>query len=235
VVTAEEQKAYFSVLTKALEQLRPEYAQKTLHISHGMLRTPEGKMSSRKGNVLGGGTIIEDAEERAREKIKESDRDLEDPDALATQEGVAAVKYAVLKQTPGKNVVFDIDEELSLEGDSGPYLQYTHTRCVSVLAQGKELGLSPDASNPPAEAYQLERLLYRFPEVVADAFEDKAPQQLVTYLTDVAGRFNTFYGEERIADADDEYAPYKLALTEAVRVVLRNGLSVLGISAPEKM
>ena len=235
IVTADEQSSYFQVLFKALEELQSEYANKSLHIPHGMLQTPEGKMSSRKGTVLGGGTVLEDAEQHAKEKIKESDRELEDPDKLATQEGVGAVKYAVLKQTPGKNVVFDLDEALSLEGDSGPYLQYTHTRCVSVLAQGKELGLTPDASNPPAEAYELERLLYRFPEVVASAFEDKAPQQLVTYLTDIAGRFNTFYGSERIADTDDEYAPYKLALTEAVRVVLRNGLDILGISAPDRM
>jgi arginyl-tRNA synthetase len=235
IVTADEQKGYFQVLLKALEQIQAEYADKTRHISHGMLETPEGKMSSRKGNVLGGGTLVEEAEARSREKIKESERDIENPEQLATDEAVAAVKYAILKQAPGKNVVFDMEAELSLEGDSGPYLQYTHTRVVSVLAQGEQRGLFPGTDTPPADPYELERLLYRFPEVVAEAFDNTAPQQLVTYLTDIASRFNTLYGQETILDENDEYTPYKLALTDAVRVVLRNGLSILGIRAPHKM
>ncbi|MEX0930067.1 MAG: arginine--tRNA ligase, partial [Candidatus Paceibacterota bacterium] len=172
VVTGNEQTSYFQVVMAALDKLRPEWVAKTKHIEHGMLRTPEGKMSSRKGNVIGGGTLIEDVEERAREKIAESERELDDPEKLATQEAVAAIKYAILRQTPGKNVVFDIDQSLSLEGDSGPYLQYTHTRCVSVLEKAEREGVTPSIEKAPADPFELERVLYRFPEVVERAFAD---------------------------------------------------------------
>ncbi|MEX1027887.1 MAG: arginine--tRNA ligase, partial [Candidatus Paceibacterota bacterium] len=235
VVTANEQTSYFQVVLAALGKLRPEWREKTKHIEHGMLQAPDGKMSSRKGNVIGGGTLIEDVEERAREKIAESERELEDPEKLATEEAVAAIKYAILRQTPGKNVVFDIDQSLSLEGDSGPYLQYTHTRCVSVLEKAEREGVTPSIETAPAESYELERVLYRFPEVVERAFADLSPQALVTYVTELASMFNTFYGTEQIVSADDEYSPYKCALTRATRTVLANGLHILGIDAPERM
>jgi len=235
VITANEQTAYFQVVQKVLEQLNSVYAEKTRHITHGILRTPEGKMSSRTGNVLGGGTIVTDAENRARNKIRETNRDLDNPDQLATDEAVAAIKYAILKQVPGKDVTFDIEQSLSLEGDSGPYLQYTHTRCVSILEQAEQKGLEPDVSYIPDELYEIERILYRFPEVVAVSFDEMAPQQLVGFITHVASQFNTLYGTETLVDEKDVYSPYKLAITEAVRIVIKNGLSVLGIRAPEKM
>ncbi|MEX1087453.1 MAG: arginine--tRNA ligase, partial [Candidatus Paceibacterota bacterium] len=235
VVTANEQTSYFQVVMAALTKLYPEWVKRTKHIEHGMLQTPDGKMSSRKGNVIGGGTLIEDVEARANEKIQETDRDLEDPDILATQEAVAAIKYAILKQAPGKNVTFDMEQSLSLEGDSGPYLQYAHTRCYSILAKAKTEGIVASIENPPAESYELERVLYRFPEIVEKAFSDLSPQYVTTYLTELASMFNSFYGTEQIVNVDDEFSPYKLALTRATQTVLANGLNVLGIEAPEQM
>ncbi len=235
VVTAAEQTTYFQVVMAALAKLRPDWAARIRHIPHGMLQTPGGKMSSRKGNVIGGGTLIEDVEVKAREKIAESDRDLADRDQLATQEAAAAVKYAILKQAPGKDVIFDMEQSLSLEGDTGPYLQYTHTRCVSVLEKARAEGMEPKVSESPAEVYELERLLYRFPEVVERTFRELAPQHLTAYLTELASSFNSFYGREQIVDPGDPVSSYKLALTRAARTVLRNGLYILGIEAPDKM
>lgn len=230
VITANEQDAYFRVVLEAMHKLFPDIAERTTHISHGMMRFVEGKMSSRKGNVITGESLITDIEARALERMDERDQ------TIAKKVAVAAVKYSILKQTPGKDSVFDPAQALSLEGDSGPYLQYTVVRAQSVLARARELNLEPAIENvPEGMVTDVQRLLHRFPEILLRAEKERAPQLVVTYLTELASSFNTFYAGVKIVDPNDVLSPYWLSLTNAVATVLTNGLSVLAITVPERM
>lgn len=234
VVTGNEQTEYFKVLYAALREVFAVPTEKKLeHIPTGFLTLTTGKMSSRKGNVLTGESLLEEMEEEAREKAEEARTS--NLDELTKQVAVAALKYQILRQATGTNIVFDKDKALSFEGDSGPYLQYTHARIGSVAKKAEALGIAPSLDNAPAVPYAIERTLYRFPEVIAEALAERAPHKVTTFITDLAGDFNSFYGQEKIADAADEYASYKLALALAVRQTIKNGLWVLGMSAPEEM
>ncbi len=230
-VTASEQAEYFKVVIAAMRKIFPDIADKIRHIAHGMMRFSSGKMSSRKGNIVSGESLIEDVEVLVRERMKET-RSMEG--TLSADVAVAAIKYSILRQGTGKDIVFDPEKSVSLEGDSGPYIQYAHTRAASVIAKAHEMGVEADSENPPAKSYELERLLYRFPEVVARATAEYEPHYLTTYLTQIAGAFNSFYAAERIVD-DKDYAAYKLSLTGAFAQTMKNGLWLLGIVAPEKM
>lgn len=220
IMTAAEQSGHFAVFLAALEDIAPVVAQKTAHIPHGFLRLTSGKMSSREGNVITARELLLDLIERASERNS-------DP-VIAEQVAVAAVKYLVLRQAPGGDIIFDPEKSLSLEGDSGPYLQYALVRAKSILVQGTEAG---DAT--PYAQETLARLIARFPEVVVRAEALRAPHTLTQYLTQLAGEWNSFYARERIVGSEDEQA--KLALVRAFAVTMENGLRFLGIPAPEKL
>jgi len=232
--TAVEQREYFQVVFKALSLLRPDLAGKLVHVPHGMMILASGKMSSRKGNVITGESLIKDMLALATEKV--ADRPLTDDEKedVARAVAIAAVKYSVLKQGAGKNITFDPEQSLSFEGGSGPYLQYAHTRAASVLAKAQTEQVSPSTELAPKEATVLERLLYRFPEVVLRAREEHEPHYVTTYLVEIASEWNAWYGQEKILDGA-LFAPYKLALAQAVQQTLANGLYLLGIEAPERM
>lgn len=220
-ITAVEQNNYFDVVFKAATLLRPEFEGKLKHIGHGMMTGPGGKkMSSRKGDTITGESFILD--------VKEAVAKRNDDEVIINQVAVAAIKYTILKQSSGKNIVFDLEQSLSFEGNSGPYLQYAHTRAQSVLSKSEK-----DIDKIPESVHELERLLYRFPEVVERASNDYEPHYLTTYLTDLAGAFNNFYANERIIDSEEE--GYKLALTKAFQITMNNGLWILGIETPERM
>lgn len=234
VVTGSEQREYFKVLYAAVREVFPEVSSKSLeHIATGFLTLTTGKMSSRKGNVLTGESVLMELKDAAREKAADTRTD--DVTALTEQVAVAALKYQVLRQGLGSDIVFDKEKALSFEGDSGPYLQYTHARACSVGAKARAAGIIADVVLVPPVPYAIEHFLYRFPEVTAEALLERAPQKLVTYLTEIAGMFNSLYASEAIADPADPYASYKLALTDAVRTTLHNGIELMGATAPEKM
>jgi arginyl-tRNA synthetase len=234
IVTGSEQTEYFKVLYAALREVFEVPQEKELgHIPTGFLTLTTGKMSSRKGNVLTGESVLSQLIEEAREKAKESRA--HDVEALTRMVAVAALKYQILKQSPGSNIVFDTARALSFEGDSGPYLQYTYARARSVAAKADAAGVAKAFTQLPPEPYDLERVLCRFEEAVRESFEEYAPHVLLSYLTVLAGMFNTFYAKERIADASDAHAPYKRALVEATAVTLKNGIVMLGMEAPEQM
>lgn len=230
VVTGSEQTEYFKVLYTALAEVFPEAKEKELiHIPTGFLSLTTGKMASRKGNVLSGEEML--AELRVEAKTR---ADTDRPDVSGAV-AVAALKYQILKSRLGADIVFDKGRALSFEGDSGPYLQYTHARLGSVLEKANRVGVASLSVTPPLAAYPLEKILVRFPEVVQLALSEPGPHHLVGYLTELAGAFNTFYAVEKIADANDQYAPYKAALAAATRQTIKNGLWLLGIKAPERM
>lgn len=228
IITGNEQKEYFRVVHKAMEFVFPELARKTVHIPHGMLRLPSGKMSSRTGDVITAESLINEAKERIMKKM--TDADITDKEKVAEEVAIGALKYSILKHTIGSDIIFDFDASLSFEGDSGPYLQYAYVRAKSVVNKARESGVSPALAKIPNGVGEIPRILYQFPEVVSRANTERAPSHVVTYLTLLAQAFNNFYAHERIADS-----PYRLALAEATAIVLKNGLWILGIKVPERM
>lgn len=230
-----EQKHYFEVIKKAAELTFGEWGKKTHYLQHGRLRFADGKVSSRLGNVPLAEDLIEEVKAQAKERVEAAGKVTEDLEGLAEQVAIGALKYTFLKVAPGKNIVFDFGQALSFEGDSGPYLQYTYARIMSVLEKAIAVDIKADSTHAPQEAYFVEKILYRWPEVTKEALVERAPHIVVRYLTDLAGTFNTFYAKEKIADVEDEYSPYKVALAGAVAQTLKNGLWVLGIEAPERM
>jgi len=233
VLTGNEVNEYFRVLLSAMREVYPELAEKTRHIGHGMLRLTTGKMSSRTGNVISAESLITEVAESVLARMTEFDGSSEEKQKTAEMVAIAAIKHTILRQAPGKDIIFDPAQALSLEGDSGPYLQYALVRTKTLLAKAAEAGETPSLENAPAEMADVERLLHRFPEILARSAADLAPQHVVTYITEVASAFNAFYAGTRVIG--NPHAGYYLALTQAVGVVLENGLSVLGIPTPDRM
>lgn len=221
IVTAAEQTGHFKVVLSALGEIAPLIAEKTTHVPHGFLRLRSGKMSSREGNVITAESIIEDVVKRAGEK---------NPDPLiAEQVALGAIKYMILRQAPGSDIIFDAEKSLSLEGDSGPYLQYALVRAKKILAYaGGEAG----GGVPPAP-YAFERLVIHYPEVVARSARELSPNLLTTYLTELASAWNSFYAAEQVLGSPEE--AYKQRAARAFAATMENGLAILGIPAPERM
>ncbi len=222
ILTANEQSGHFAVFLAALSEIASLLAEKTSHVPHGFLKLTTGKMSSRKGNIITAANLIQEMIQKAAEK--------NDDPIVAEQVAIGAIKYMILRQAPGGDIVFDPEKSLSLEGDSGPYLQYAYVRALSILNQKP---VPESVEEMPAEPYLLERLLIRFPQVLARAEEELAPQAVAQYLTQLAGEWNSFYAQNRILEA--EYEGYKLQLVQAFVNTMKKGLWVLGIPAPEKM
>ncbi len=232
-VTASEQKEYFKVVLAAAKRINEvqDIAQKTRHITHGMMRFADGKMSSRVGNVITGESLLSDLIEGSKEKMQ--GRTLADADKTAEQVAVGAIKYAVLKQGSGRDIIFDPEKSLSLEGDSGPYLQYALVRALSLTKAAQEAGISPGLEDMPAEASALERILIHYPSVVERAAREMEPHYVTTYLTEVAGAFNSWYASSRVIGGASPH--YGVWLAYATIKTLKDGLNVLGIPAPQEM
>jgi arginyl-tRNA synthetase len=133
IITGNEQNDYFKVLLKVMDLLKPEWANKTVHIGHGMLRFASGKMSSRKGNVITGISLLSDVREMVMEKMEGREMSPEQKEKVAGEVAVGAIKFSILKQANGKDIIFDFQKSVSFEGDSGPYLQYSAVRANSIL------------------------------------------------------------------------------------------------------
>jgi len=234
-VTGSEQKEFFTVVFDAITKVFPEQtAGKTLlHISNGFLKLTTGKMSSRLGNVITGESLIEDLQNEAKEKME--GRELKNPNEVAEQVAIGAIKYTVLKQGSGKDIVFDPEKSLSLEGDSGPYLQYAHTRALSLIREAKKAGISAQISDTPVSGAReiLARIILHFPDAVARSARELEPHHVTTYLTELASTFNSWYASERLIGGENP--EFGLLLTEATEKILAQGLDMLAIRAPEKM
>ncbi|OHA18765.1 MAG: arginine--tRNA ligase [Candidatus Taylorbacteria bacterium RIFCSPHIGHO2_01_FULL_46_22b] len=235
VITANEQDAVFTVGLEAFKQIDPKLAEKVKHLSHGMLRLPSGKMSSRSGDVITADALVSQVHTLVEEKIKDRDYDSVLKKTIGELVSIGAIKYSILRQAIGGDIVFDFDKSISFEGDSGPYLQYASTRAQSALSKAENEGVSADVQTVPTSVFALERTLVHFSEIVERAGKEYAPHHLVTYLIELAGTFNNFYANEKIVDKSDSASAYKIALTKAFRMVMETGLSILGVQIPEKM
>lgn len=242
IVTGAEIIEYFKVLIKALSLIRPELSEKTHHIPHGMVRLPQGKMSSRTGNVITGEWVLDEAVNLSKKKIAESKKTKENvSDEVSEIVGKGAVKYAMLKSSIGKDIEFNFEESISFEGNSGPYLQYTYVRTRSVLdkAQGARRKVQEDNLETgnwklEIEELVLMRMLYQFSDVVVKSAKEYSPNTLCTYLYELAQAFNNFYQKHKVIE-NGQYSEFRLQLTGKVGEVIKEGLEILGIEAPEKM
>ena len=230
-ITANEQAEYFKVVMKAASFVFPEMQDKLAYKTHGLLRFAEGKMSSRTGNIIRGEDLIADLAERA--KVRAAESRAKNAEKLSQEIAVAAIKYQILKQASGKDIIFDRERALSLEGDSGPYLQYAHARASGIVEKAKELKVKAKVDKE-AKPTELSRLLHRFPEAVEYAARELEPHLFTNYLLEFASAFNRWYANEQILDGTPA-SPHKVALADAARATLKNGLWLLGIPAPEKM
>lgn len=223
VITGNEQEQYMAVVLKAVEQFAPELTKATTHFTHGLVKLQGGvKMSSRKGNILRAVDVLDAAQEANKAATGREDE----------QAVLGAVKYSFLKQRIGADIIFDPKESVSLEGNSGPYLQYAHARARSVLSKA-----SAQPANDLPDLEDDERALARkigaYPEVVAKATEELMPHHICTYLYELAQSFNRFYEHNRVLGEPREAVRLKLVLLYAD--VLKDGLTLLGIAAPDKM
>jgi arginyl-tRNA synthetase len=219
IITANEQSEYFKVMLAALKEFDPELASKTTHLSHGFLSLSTGKMSSRTGNVYSAIKLIVDVEEQVK-KLPAS--------TVGTQN--AAIKYGFLKHRLGGDIVYDIAESVSVEGNSGPYLQYAYARAIGILQKVKS---SDDITDLDEQERSLARKVSEYPEVVARATEELMPHYIATYLYELAQAFNRFYEYNRVLG--DPREAVRANLVKAYANTLKSGLSLLNIEAPERV
>jgi len=236
IVTGNEITEYFRVLTKVMSLIVPDAGAKTRHLPHGMLRLASGKMSSRLGEVISADSLIEKVKSGLKEKGKRIDKESLAED---TSEAVAigAIKYSILKQSPGRDIVFDFAKSLSLEGDSGPYLQYTLARLNSILSKKPDKTAVQKFENlvEPLELSTIKHLL-EFPDTVATACQRMAPNHLALYLFQLANLANSYYEKTRIlGDHNENRLVARLALVESIARVLKRGLEIMGIKTPTKI
>lgn len=222
IITGNDIVEYMKVVLKSIEQFQPELPQRTKHVTHGQIKLTGGvKMSSRKGNVLFATDILEAANQAAA-KIGGQD---------SAQIANAAVKYAFLKQRAGGDIIYDPQESVSLEGNSGPYLQYAHARACSILRKAA-VDDQPLTDFDDGER-SLVRKLTEYSEVVDRAAKELMPHHVCTYLYELAQTFNRFYEHNRVID--DPRQAQRLRIVKLYADTLKNGLDLLGIYAPEQM
>jgi arginyl-tRNA synthetase len=231
-VTDSEQGPYFNVVSYAAGKINKDWKEKTYHMTHGRMTFKGQKMSSRFGNT----PIVSDILDSVNEAVYEKAGGREMNDERADMISISALKYAILRTQPGKNINFDPETSLSFEGDSGPYLQYTYARCQSILRKANEQNLKIDDKQPENwEVLDIEKILYRLPEIFESAFLNYAPQIVAGYVTDLAQLFNSWYGNTKIIDEENSNTAYRLAIVKATATVIKKSLWALGIDAPEEM
>ncbi len=236
IITGNEINEYFKVLLSAMKEVFPDLAEKTKHISHGMLRLPEGKMSSRTGNVITAESLIKEVKEKVLESMKESEMSDFEKQDIAELVAISAIKYSILRQSIGGDIIFDFDKSISFEGDSGPYLQYSIVRAKSILKKAEESNIALQLSLPENwKTTLLEKMIERFDGIVFRSAKECSPHHIANYLIELSSAFNAFYAEHKIVDAGDPLSPYRLAITRAFIIVMEKGLDMLGIKVPERM
>lgn len=237
IATASEQIEYFKVVYKAASLIAPELARKFHHIPFGMVTLKGAKLSSRNGNIVSIEQLLSMVEQSLVDIMIEKEYEEDKIHTSVEILTIAAAKYAILKNDPTKNIVFDLKETVAIEGNSGPYLLYTYARCRSVAEKAGESHYEIIIANCEfnEEELSLLRTLYKFPEVVADAGKMFAPSMIANYLYDIAQKYNLFYQKVPILNSIEKEKQFRLVLTAATAQVLKNGLNLLGIPVLERM
>lgn len=242
-VVAYQQNLHFKQVFKVVELMGYEWAKDLIHIPFGMVSLESGSMSTRAGNVVWLKDVLDRSEEQSLDIIKAKSPHLNNKETVSKQVGVGAVIFFALSSGRIKDTVFSYDEVLNFDGETGPYVQYTNARCNSVLRKAEV-----DIKNIPSgeieadfssieneSSYTLISILEQFGEILSISLDKYEPSILTRYLIDVAKAFNKFYLENRIIDGKLGVSNARLALVCSTAVVLKEGLSLLGIEAPEEM
>ena len=219
IITANEVDEYFKVVLKAMEQIKPDLAAKTVHIGHGVMRFKEGKMSSRTGEIVSAEEFIEDVKKMVSEP-----------------QAIGAIKYSILKQGMGKDIIFDKNQSVSITGNTGPYLQYTHARANSILEKAPKWSYNEAPATFQEREKNVLRHLVRFHDILSFALLNNSPNLICEYLFELAQRYNALYNDLQILKEPNEQAKIlRLQITKQVRDLLKTGLWILGIEAPERV
>ncbi len=244
-VVGNEQNYHFQVLSILLDKLGFDWGKDLVHFSYGMVELPEGKMKSREGTVVDADDLmaemIQTAEETSRELGKLDDCSPEEAKKIVETIGLGALKYFILKVDPRKNMVFNPKESIDFNGNTGPFIQYTHARICSVLRKADEQKINiPEKISqtiPISEKEQnLVQLLSEFPQVVKDASNECSPALIANYIYDLVKEYNQFYHDFSILkETDNDKKLFRLMLSQNIAKAIRTGMGLLGIEVPERM
>ena len=242
-VVGNEQNYHFQVLKLVLKKLGYDWSDHITHLSYGMVELPNGKMKSREGTVVDADDLIDDMVRTAREMSDELGKldgcSEEEAVAISRMVGLGALKYFILKVDPKKTMLFDPRESIDFNGNTGPFIQYTHARIRSVLRKAQEAGIAYDAPSEAAylpEEVALVKQLSDYPNVVKSAAENFAPSIVAAYAYELAKQYNGYYHDHSILREEDAAVRVlRLRLSEQVARVLRLSTRLLGIDVPERM
>jgi arginyl-tRNA synthetase len=238
-VVGSEQNLYFKQLFAILELIGYKGVEKCHHLSYGMVYLPEGKMKSREGTVVDADDIIREAKDLAREELKKRYKDIatEELEKRADQIGLGALKFMLLKYDPKKDIYYNPKESISFEGETGPYLQYTHARICSILRKNESDFKRDIDFSVLKEKVELNLInkLFMFKETVEDAAAQHKPSLIARYLLDLTQLLNEFYHSCPVLKAEEKLKHARLLLIEKVKDTIKEGLLLLGIESPEKM
>ncbi len=237
-VTSAGQSLHFKQWFKVIELMGYDWADRLVHVPFGTISIGGEKMATRAGKVILLEDVLNEAIEKTLSIIEEKNPDLEDKEEIARQIGVGAVIFSDLSNNRIKDISFSWEEILNFDGETGPYVQYTHARACSVLSKAdNKVDFSFDSSLiTTKEEYNLAKRLSLFPATVIEAMEDLEPSIITRYLVDLAQDFNRFYHNHSILNVEDEnIRKGRLALTQATKITLENGLKLIGLKAPERV
>ena len=241
-VVASEQNYHFKILFHILKKLGFDWTDRLYHLSYGLVNLPSGRMKSREGTVVDADDLVDNLHAAALEEIKAKGRDteLEDADDVAEKVALAALNYYLLQVTPIKDMLFNPEESLSFNGNTGPYLQYMGARISSILRKAEENGLKPSAENvdllKAGEEWELIKSLGDFPSVVQRAAENLDASVVAAYLYDVSKLFSKFYQQCPIMNCEDEkLKSSRLYLAECTLTVMKNAMNLVLVPFLEKM
>lgn len=237
VATANEQSDYWQVIKKTCQLIFDQFKTKHFeHIGYGMINLTGGKMSSRTGDIVTAFSLIEMVTKAMRDRL-DNDRhnSSSDLDMVATKVGLGAIKYSLLKTTAKKNIAFDVESSVAKEGNSGPYLMYVYARCQSLLKKGNfGVDLLEVVDLTPDERAVL-RWLSRYSDAVHQAVEERSPHYVANYLFELAQRFNLFYHNQSVLQAEPNVKLFRLALVSAVSKNIAHGLHLLGVEVVSQL
>ena len=240
-VVASQQNLHFQQWIQILEMMGYEWARDCVHVPFGLVSMEEGTMSTREGRVIFLEDVLNRAVDQTREIIKEKNVNTENIEETAAAVGIGAVIFNELSNYRIKDYVFSWEHVLNFEGETGPYVQYTHARACSILRNaGEDIVAKAKAGFDPNfltgdSANELIKLLYAFPQVVAEAGEKYEPSIVTRHIVDIAQAYNRFYHDEHILVEDEAEKTAKVALVMAAKNTLAAGLALLGMKAPERM
>ena len=243
-VVATQQNLHFQQLFKIIELMGYDWANQCVHVPFGMVRLEEGTMSTRHGRVVFLEDVLNGAIEKTREIIEEKNPNIENLEEITSQVGIGAVVFNELSNNRIKDYTFKWDQILNFDGETGPYVQYTHARCASLLRKAGEdiVAKAQDPKNvdfallaKSDSAYELTKLIYAFPGVVEQAGEKYEPSIITRHIINIAQCFNKFYHDEHIIVDDEVEKISKIALVIATKRVIATGIGLLGMKAPERM